>query len=120
MAKTLEVEKLKAQLARLRRMQFGRSSEKLDATIAQLELLLEDLEEAARPRSAEPTAPAPARIGERRQAGRRPLPDHLPREEVVHGRLRRECRCPRCGGAMRRLGEDVTRGAGIRARRASR
>ena len=43
-------------LARLRRMQFGRSSEKLTAEIQQLELLLEDLEEG----EAERTAPAAA------------------------------------------------------------
>lgn len=43
-AKALEVEKLKVQLARLRRMTFGRSSEKLSREIEQLELALEDLE----------------------------------------------------------------------------
>jgi len=41
----LLIEQLRAQLAVLRRMQFGRSSEKLDAQIMQLELMLEDLEE---------------------------------------------------------------------------
>ena len=40
-----EIEKLKAQIARLRRLKFGRSSEKLEAALAQLELLLEDAEE---------------------------------------------------------------------------
>ena len=35
MAKALEVEKLKLQIARLRRMQFGRSSEKIARTIEQ-------------------------------------------------------------------------------------
>ena len=43
-SKTLEIEKLKVQLLRLRRMQFGRSSEKLAGEIAQLELALEELE----------------------------------------------------------------------------
>ena len=38
------VEALRLQLARLRRMQFGRSSEKVAAEIAQLTLALEDLE----------------------------------------------------------------------------
>jgi transposase len=42
--KSLEVEKLKIQLARLRRMNFGQSSEKLTHEIEQLELQLEDLE----------------------------------------------------------------------------
>src|ERR1700761_7773850 len=88
-------------------MQFGRSSEKLDARIAQLELMLEDLEES----EAAPPAPATQRVTdplrrERRQPVRRPLPDHLPREEIVHdpGLV-----CPGCGGTrFSKLGEDVT------------
>ena len=103
----LRIEQYKTQLAQLRRMQFGRSSEKLDARIAQLELMLEDLEEgeAARP------APAALRLADRphrdrRQPVRRPLPVHLPREEIVHdpGSV-----CPGCGGTrFSKLGEDVT------------
>jgi plasmid stability protein len=44
-ARELEIETLKLQLARLRRAAFGRSSEQLDREIAQLELQLEELEE---------------------------------------------------------------------------
>src|SRR5712691_12660285 len=44
-AKTLQIEHLKAQLAVLRRARFGRSSEKLDREIEQLELMLGELEE---------------------------------------------------------------------------
>src|SRR3546814_4646333 len=47
--KALEIEKLKAQLAKLRRMTFGHSSEKLDRQIEQLELMLGDLEESVGP-----------------------------------------------------------------------
>ena len=46
-AKTLHIEKLKMQLAVLRRARFGRSSEKLDREIEQLELLIGELEEDA-------------------------------------------------------------------------
>ncbi len=46
-AKTLYIEKLKAELAALRRARFGRSSEKLDRTIEQLELAISELEENA-------------------------------------------------------------------------
>jgi len=46
-AKTLHIEKLKMQLAALRRARFGRSSEKLDHAIEQLELAIGDLEEGA-------------------------------------------------------------------------
>jgi transposase len=41
--RTLEIEQLKLQLVQLRRMQFGRKSEKLDRQIKQLETRLEDL-----------------------------------------------------------------------------
>jgi transposase len=106
----LQIEQMKAQLAKLRRMQFGRSSEKLDAQIEQLELLLEDLEETEAARTAPRLAPDASESGrrkrERRQPVRRPLPDHLPREEIVHspGEV-----CPGCGGAhFSKLGEDVT------------
>jgi transposase len=44
-AKTLQIEHIKAQLAVLRRARFGRSSEKLDSEIEQLELVLGELEE---------------------------------------------------------------------------
>ncbi|SBW09754.1 transposase (fragment) [uncultured Alphaproteobacteria bacterium] len=43
-AKALEIETMKVQLARLRHQQFGRSSEKLTRQIEQLELGREDLE----------------------------------------------------------------------------
>ena len=44
-AKTLLIEKLRMQLSILRRARFGRSSEKLDREIEQLELVLGDIEE---------------------------------------------------------------------------
>ena len=108
MAKALEIEKLRIQIARLRRQQYGRSSEKLARELEQFELRLEELEaeEAAGP--AAPTVPAqaeaavPAQTG---KSGRRPLPAHLPRHEIVH---EPGCACPSCGGALRKVGEDVT------------
>ena len=42
--KALEIEKLQFQIAKLRRMQFGRSSERITRQIEQLELQLEELE----------------------------------------------------------------------------
>jgi hypothetical protein len=52
------IENLKLQLARLKRMKFGRSSEHLDAQIAQLELSLEALEANAAASPAPPQGPA--------------------------------------------------------------
>src|SRR5436853_7496390 len=55
--KTLELEKLKMQLHKLRRQQFGRSSERLAREIGQLELAIEEIE-------ASQTAGAPAAVDE--------------------------------------------------------
>ena len=47
LAKTLEAEKLKFELARLKRMSFGASSERIEREIEQLELRLEEIETTA-------------------------------------------------------------------------
>ena len=80
----LEIEKLKARLAALRRDRYGRSSERLAAEIGQLEMLVGDLEEdqAEREADAEKARRAKGRPDKpRRPAMRRPLPAHLPREK---------------------------------------
>ena len=98
----LLIEKLKLQIARLRRIQFGRRSEQHDARVVQLELIVEELETslAASPAPAE-TSPASS---PRTPPVRRPLPATLPRETVVHAAA---CTCPDCGGALKQIGEDV-------------
>src|SRR3982751_4561255 len=89
-AKTLHIEKLKMQLATLRRARFGRSSEKIDHEIEQLELLIGELEEDAAPRDAraddvaKPDPVPPARPRPRKKPAPQPLPDHLPRETITH------------------------------------
>ena len=99
----LEIERIKMQLALLRRQRYGQSSERLDRDIDQLEMRLEDLEEdcgeqiAASPESPEPEA-KPEPKPRRTQLGRKPLPAHLPREEVVH---EPEIACS-CGSCVRR------------------
>jgi transposase len=108
--RTLEIEKLKFQIARLRRMQFGRSSERITRQIEQLELQLEELEtgEAEDITKAE-AEDRPAPVRERAKPKRKPLPDHLPRREIVHEPDGdRASTCPDCGAGMARLGEDVT------------
>src|SRR5919202_3213541 len=108
--KALEIEKLKFQLAKLRRMQFGRSSERLTRQIEQLELQLEELETGAaeaavKAEAQNPLGPPP----ERAKPKRKPLPDHLPRQEIVHPPANDgACTCPECGAGMVKLGEDVT------------
>src|SRR5690606_32806419 len=80
----LEIEKLKIELAQLKRLRFGRSSEKLDERITQLELMLEELEASEAqlaPLKAQAELPEP--IERPAPPARRPLPDHLPRETVT-------------------------------------
>ncbi|MCW2284202.1 transposase [Rhodoblastus acidophilus] len=87
------IEKLKAQLALLRRARFGASSEKVERQIEQLELALEDIEAAA----GETAPPAVAKAEtEKSKPARQPLPDHLPRFEEIHEV--EDCACPTCGG----------------------
>lgn len=97
--RAVEIEHLKLIIAKLKRLQFGRRSEKLDREIEQLELRLEELEVsavAASPPTIEKAAP--------QVPVRRPLPQHLPRIRVEHTPA---CTCPECGAAMRKIGEDV-------------
>jgi transposase len=109
-----EIAKLKFQLARYRRIEFGRSSEKLSREIEQLELAIETLEtdQAERTAAASPSVAAAIQAAaiqaaavEAQKPARRPLPDHLPREEIRH---HAPGACPSCGGRLRHVGEDVT------------
>jgi transposase len=110
-AQQLEIERLKIQLARLRRWKFGRSSEQLDLAITQIELTLDALQAVTPEPTATPAAitatPAPAR--RRHRPVRRALPAHLPRETLVHqsSEVVQGCGCANCGGTLRKLGEDV-------------
>jgi len=107
-AKALMIEKLRMQLAILRRARFGRSSEKLDREIEQLEFLLGDIEESdaarqARTQASEGEASSASRPP-KKPSVRAPLPDHLPLETVVH---EAPCVCPACGEMkFGRIGAD--------------
>jgi transposase len=106
----LEIERLKLLLAKARRAQYGQSTERGAKLVEQLELQLAELEEtAAETEMAAELATSPARPEVRARLGRkparRPLPENLPRERIVHPA---PCTCPRCGGPVRKLGEDIT------------
>ncbi len=103
-----EIEHLKLLIAKLRRMQFGRSSEKLDRQIEQLELRLDELQATQAENTAASHTPAVvapvANVAVKPE--RRPLPEHLPRE--VRKYLPKQEACPDCGGELKLLGEDVS------------
>jgi transposase len=113
----LTIEKLKIELTYLKRMRYGRSSEKMDSADLQLELLgaaltalqpeattgvagsgdnVTDLADARRKRQAKSARPT-----------LRQLPDHLPREDVIHTNSA-NCTCGACGTGLRQIGQDVS------------
>ncbi len=95
-----EIERLKLIIKKLQRAQFGCRSERLDDD--QLVLALDDLEsdigqiEESHPITIAETAGALPK--------RKPLPDHLPREEILLDVPSDACPC--CGGTMHRIGES--------------
>jgi transposase len=96
-ARTLLIEQMKFTIAKLKHEQYGPSSER-SSVLDQLELELADLEEDAAEAEADAhlaAERAKAQPFERRRPARRPLPEHLPRERVVHPA---PANCPCCGG----------------------
>jgi transposase len=104
----LRIEKLEHQLAILKRARFGRSSEKLDGQIEQLELIVGELQESraeaeAREDAAADAQGAPA-LQRKVRGPKKPLPADLPREIVRH---EPPACCPACGSAkLSLIGED--------------
>src|SRR5580765_8552946 len=98
-----EIEHLKLLISKLRREQYGRSSEKLDRQIEQLELRLGELE-ASRANDSERSESRRDSVVAR--PARRPLPANLPREVRTYSPPESDCR--NCGRPMKQLGEDVS------------
>lgn len=106
LSRDTEIENLKLLVLKLKRMQFGRKSERLNQQIEQLELRLEDLE-ANRGNSAPfESNTAPATETAPSKPARRPLPESLPR--IIKTHAPKHEACPDCGGKLRALGEDVS------------
>jgi len=99
----LEIEKLRREI-------YGPRSERTRRLLDQMDLQLEELEEAATEdelqaeKDAARTTTVAAFV--RKRPARKPFPEHLPRERVV---VAAPTACPCCGGArLSKLGEDVT------------
>jgi transposase len=115
-AKTLEPEKLKAQLTKLRRERFGANSERIEREIEQFELALEEVE-AAKAEITTPTtstgeaegagrAAGSGRLGSGKQEEAPPVAARAaaPRHRACAGGV-----CKVCGGTeLRQVGESVT------------
>ncbi len=116
----LLIEKLKLQIARMKRVQFGASSERLDGQILQLELIVEDLErsysaavghavvEGNETTNADGAPIAQSVVAPSNNARVRALPEHLPREivryepQAAHG-TSNTCGCQHCGAPSKQL-----------------
>jgi transposase len=96
-----EIERLQLIITQLQRTQYGRRSERLDAD--QLALGLEDVET---DKACAEAAQEPAAKPNDRKPRRKPLPAHLPREEVVIDVGAETYAC--CGGALHPIGESVS------------
>jgi len=101
---------LKLQIAKLKREQHGQSSERSSRLIDQLELQLEEVEATASEDDllAEMAAAKTTQVAAftRKKPARKPFPEHLPRERILHPT---PTSCPCCGGAkLSKLGEDIT------------
>ena len=103
------IKHLRLEIAKLRREQYGRSSERRARLIDQMELQLEELEatatedEIAAEKAAKTTTVASF---ERRRPARKPFADHLPRERIV---VEAPTTCSCCGSdRIVKMGEDIT------------
>ena len=108
-----KIQALTLELAHLRRMRFGASSEAFsgeerdlfqdtlasDLAAAEAELAKKQAEESA---TTEPQAPRVPRA----RAGRQPLPEHLPR--IEHRHEPESCTCGQCGKDLVKIGEDIS------------
>ena len=106
----LTIDKLKVELAYLRRMKHGRSSEQLEH--AQLELVGGMVATPAAEPASNVTAIESARKKRvpKTRPGLREFPEHLPRRTVVHAATGHDggCDCQACGRALREIGQDVS------------
>jgi transposase len=122
-----KLEGLHQQLARLLRKQYGPQKERIDPdqltlfSAAELESLVAELQQGVTDSvstddgSAEDASAdeyddgGKASDRKKRQGhGRRPLPDHLPREEVIHELTDEERTCPCCGKLRKEIGSEVS------------
>lgn len=107
-----ENERLRHQLDQLLRRMYGRKTERVDPSQAELALGASSERRAAADEdddsAAGSAAPDPPATGARRRRGRRTLPQDLPRTRLVLEPEAHELVCAGCAQQKERIGEDVT------------
>ncbi|HLH35291.1 MAG TPA: IS66 family transposase [Alloacidobacterium sp.] len=99
------IQHLKLMVEKFRHMIFGRKSEKLVLKLEQMEFELEEDETTQAEAEAIAERVSPSKEAKPRSE-RKPLPEHLKREEKMH-KPDTDC-CPDCGGGLRHFGDDVS------------
>jgi len=109
-ARDAEIERLRSQLRLLLAQRFGAKSERVEGDSAQLGLFDEAEADAREDDAADDeTGTVTTVVGHTRARGhRRPLPAHLPREEVVHDVAEADKRCPHDGTPLEVMGEETS------------
>ena len=106
-----QIASLKLMIEKLRHALFGQRSERKQRLLDQMELQLDELEASATEDelAAEQAAGGTTHVKaftRRRRSGRKPFPEHLPRERVV---VPAPSACECCGSQkLSKIGEDVT------------
>ena len=105
-----QIASLKLMIEKLRRALYGQRSERKERLLDQLELALDDLtadaseDDLAAEKAAAATTEVKGFV--RRMRGRKPFPEHLPRERVV---VPGPTSCACCGSQkLSKIGEDIT------------
>jgi transposase len=113
-------EELEQKCRQLQKLVFGRKSEKLSPVDAQQGLLFNEAESfvdasgdgaGADETANEPNADADTTVVKqytRKKAGRKPIPAHIPRKEILHDLSEEEKRCECCGKDRPKIGVETT------------
>jgi transposase len=115
-----KLESLQQQVARLLRRQYGPQKERIDPnqlmlfTVEELEQLVAELEKGTEDSVSTDDGSGAAEDDsskakpKRKGHGRRPIPDHIPREPVIHELTDEERICPCCGKLRKEIGSEVS------------
>lgn len=107
-ARDEEIERLRSQLRLLLAQRFGAKSERVEGDSSQLGLF-DEAEVDAVAETEEDSAAVTTVAGHTRARGhRRPLPAHLPREEIIHDLVEADKTCPHDGTRLEVMGEETS------------
>ena len=99
---------LREQIQFYKQRLFGRKSEVLRSESVDQAQLFNEAETGAEEKKAEAAELIQVPPHQRKKRGRKPLPDDLPREEVIHDLPEKEKQCACCGKGLPKIGQEST------------